>query len=464
MIRRFGNIERLHFVGIAGMGMCGMAEVLHNWGFKVQGSDLNPDTEVGNHLKSLDIKIFKGHAKEYVRGVDVVVHSTAVKQDNQELVAAREDGIMILSRAEMLAEILRLKRNILIAGSHGKTTTTSMVAHMLKEAKLSPTAVIGGRFKQFASNVDIGKSDWLVAEADESDGTFLSLQPEIAVVTNIETEHMDYYLTEERLENAFVDFLNKVPFYGVNVLCLDNDRVKRIMPLLKRRTATYGFHRQAHWRAENVVATPKGMDFQLYHLGVDLGVWQLGIWGKHNVENALAAVAVGFEMQVDQEIMRSSLATFSGVKRRLEVCLSGPPIWIIDDYAHHPTEVKATLPALREAFPENKILAIFQPHRYSRFTYCFDEFCVAFDDVDEVWVTDVYNAGEEAFEGSKTPQDFVEASQAQGFPSHHIPTDLVLKEATDKMKEWSDAEENGVIVFLGAGSSSLLAHQLAEMV
>ncbi len=393
-MRMHHKVERIHFIGIGGSGMSGIAEVLLNLGYQVSGSDLQ-ENQVTARLRRLGAVVYQGHSRQHVGDVQVVVRSTAVRDDNPEVLAARERAIPVIPRAEMLAELMRLKYGIAVAGTHGKTTTTSIIATILQDTSLDPTIVIGGRLNSLKSNARLGQGEIMVVEADESDGSFLALSPIIAVITNIDREHLDHYqggLPE--IEEAFVTFANKVPFYGLVIVCLDDPRVQEIIPRLGRRLCTYGFNPQADFRALDVQVAGMGSTFRLVAGGRDCGEIRLGLPGRHYVQNALAAVAVGFELGLDFAVIKRNLERFSGVQRRLQVVGEYSGALVVDDYGHHPTEVMATLTALRQAFPGRRLLVAFQPHRYSRTQHLFNEFLVAFNEADELLVTEIYPAGE----------------------------------------------------------------------
>ncbi|MFN4149008.1 MAG: UDP-N-acetylmuramate--L-alanine ligase [Rhodocyclaceae bacterium] len=395
------KVKRIHFVGIGGAGMSGIAEVLANQGFEVSGSDIH-ESATTRRLRGLGIAVTIGHAAENITDANAVVVSTAVKDDNPEVVAARAHHIPVVPRAQMLAELMRIKQGIAIAGTHGKTTTTSLTASCLAEAGLDPTFVIGGRLNSAGANARLGQGDFLVAEADESDASFLFLTPVIAVVTNIDADHMDTYGHDfGRLEQAFVDFLHRLPFYGVAVLCIDDPHVREILPRITKQVVTYGFSAQANIRAENVRAEDGRMRFDCVRRNgteTRLAV-TLNLPGEHNVKNALAAIAVATEVGCSDTAILKALAEFTGVGRRFqrygEVALpAGGSFTLIDDYGHHPTEMAATLAAARGAFPGRRIVVAFQPHRYTRTRDCFEDFVKVLGEADAVLLTEVYAAGE----------------------------------------------------------------------
>ncbi len=390
---RFPNIQRIHFVGIGGSGMNGIAEVLINLGYAVSGSDLS-DTEVTRRLARLGGTVVQGHAAENVKNAQVVVVSTAVQRDNVEVLAAREQGIPVIQRAEMLAELMRMKYGIAVAGAHGKTTTTSLVATVLGEGGLDPTVVIGGRLNQYGSSAKLGKGEIMVAEADESDGSFLKLAPTVAVITNIDAEHLDFYGSEARIYDAFAAFAGKVPFYGAVILCLDEASIRALMPRIDKRLITYGFTPQADLRAENLIITPAGVRFDATFKGEPIGAFTVPLTGRHNAQNAMAAICTGLDLGVEVEVIRTSLAAFGGVGRRFERKGEKDGVTVVDDYGHHPTEVKAVLAAAREGFPERRLVVVFQPHRYTRTRDQMGAFAQAFHGADSLVLMDIYAAGE----------------------------------------------------------------------
>ena len=393
-------------MGIGGVGMSGIAEVLHNLGYKVEGSDLR-DSETTRRLEQLGIKIHLGHREDNVKTTDVVVISSAVAADNPEVLMAGKLSIPVIPRAEMLAELARLKYGVLIAGAHGKTTTTSLVASILGEAMLDPTVVIGGKLKGMGSNARMGEGEFMVAEADESDGSFLKLTPTIAVVTNIDKEHMDYFKSMDEIRGAFVSFINKVPFYGLAILCGDNKYIQDILPEVRRRFITYGVGEGHDLIASEIVIGNTMTRFEVLLNGTSLGLFEVPLPGRHNVCNCLAAIAVANELKVDINIIRQALKNFSGVQRRFEFKGSIAGIDVIDDYAHHPSEIMATLKAMKEAMDNDNVIkgkggrlvAVFQPHRYTRTRDLLEEFIDAFVDVDKLLLLDIYPAGEKPLPG-----------------------------------------------------------------
>ncbi|GFO56065.1 UDP-N-acetylmuramate--L-alanine ligase [Geomonas sp. Red276] len=394
----YGKIEKIHFVGIGGIGMSGIAEVLLNLGYKVSGSDLR-SSEITERLAGLGGEIFYGHARENVANVDVVVISSAVHEDNPEVIEAHEKLIPVIPRAEMLAELMRMKYGIAVAGTHGKTTTTSMVATLLSKGGIDPTMVIGGRLNSLGTNARLGQGQFLVAEADESDGSFLLLSPTIAVVTNIDADHLDFYSGIDEIKDTFVEFINKIPFYGLAVLCLDNGNVADILPRVKKRFTSYGLSAQADYRATDIKLSGFTTSFVAHHKGVRLGEITFHMPGAHNVLNALASIAVARELDIPFEVIREGFAAFGGVGRRFHLKGEANGIMVVDDYGHHPTEIRATLAAAKSGWSERRLVVVFQPHRYTRTKELFEEFVKAFHDADVLILTDIYPAGEAPIEG-----------------------------------------------------------------
>jgi UDP-N-acetylmuramate--alanine ligase len=399
----FERYRVIHFVGIGGIGMSGIAEVLHNLGYEVTGSDLK-DSETTVKLKNLGIKVYKGHKPENIDDAHVLVISSAVSVDNPEVVEARRRSIPVIPRAEMLAELARLKYGILIAGAHGKTTTTSLISTILAHGNLDPTVVIGGRLKATGSNARLGQGEFLVAEADESDGSFLKLSPTIAVVTNIDREHMDFFRTMDSLKEAFLSFMNKVPFYGLSIVCIENEHLRELLPSIHRRYLTYGLSREAELHAENIRKGFMSVSFEVIYKGENIGSFDLPVPGIHNVLNSLAAIGVAIVLKLDTSTIRDALKGFGGIQRRLEFKGEVDGIKIYDDYGHHPAEIKATLKAIKEGLQISsqqggRLLVLFQPHRYTRTRDLMDDFAVSLSDADLLLVLDIYPAGETPIEG-----------------------------------------------------------------
>jgi UDP-N-acetylmuramate--alanine ligase len=455
----FAKIQRIHFVGIGGIGMSGIAEVLLTLGYKVSGSDLK-HSPVTERLAELGAIIFIGHRAENVTGAEVVVTSSAIIRENPEVAAARAQHIAVIQRAEMLAELMRLKYGIAIAGMHGKTTTTSMVASVLAAGGLDPTVVVGGRVDAMGSNARLGKSHYLVAEADESDRSFLKLSPILAVVTNIDREHMDCYRDMADVEEAFIDFVDRVPFYGMVVLCNDDVRLRGILPRLARRATTYGVSDGSDFRILRsklqCTSTRHNAHFQVEYRGKALGEFHLQVPGQHNVLNATAAVAVGIGLDIDPDRIREGLENFAGVDRRFQVKGRVGGVSVIDDYGHHPTEIKATLAAARQCRFE-RVHVIFQPHRYTRTRDLLNEFGTAFNDADTVFVLDIYPASEQPIPGITGERVAEAIKQYGGKEARYMPT------FEDAAREASAVADSGdMILTLGAGNVSQLGAQLLE--
>ena len=442
----FGNIRHIHFVGIGGSGMSGIAEVLLNLGYVVSGSD-QKRSPVTERLAGQGAHIFEGHAAAHVEGAHVVVISTAVRPTNPEVVEARRLGIPVIPRAEMLAELMRLKYGVAVAGSHGKTTTTSMVAMILDKGGLDPTVVVGGRLGVLGSGARLGRGDFMVAEADDSDRSFLKLTPTVAVVTNIDREHLDTYKDLADVKQAFLNFVNKVPFYGAGVVCLDDGPVQDILPRVERRVVTYGLSPQAQVSARDVRLKPGGSTYVLSANGQTLGEIDVAVPGAHNVLNSLAAVAVGLELAVPFESIRQGLAAFTGVDRRFQIRGDVGGVLVVDDYGHHPTEIRATLETLRGRAGSRRTVVLFQPHRYTRTQHLWDEFCRAFHLADLLLLVDIYPAGEEAVAGI-TSQALAEAIARRGHRQVLYVGDL--KAAAERLAR--EVKEGDVVLTLGAGS------------
>ena len=435
----------VHFVGIGGIGMSGIAEVLLNLGYRVSGSDLKP-SDLTRRLESLGGRIGVGHAAENVGEADVVVISSAVKPHNPEVVEARRQGIPVIPRAEMLGELMRMKYGVAVAGSHGKTTTTSLVAAVLGAAHLDPTAVIGGKVNSLGSNARLGQGEFLVAEADESDGSFLRLSPTVAIVTNIDPEHLDHYGTLERLKQTFVDFINKVPFYGLAVLCLDHPEVQSLLPLVEKRHVTYGLAPLADYRATGVSFGGLRARFTAVRRGQPLGEVELAMPGAHNVLNALAVLAVADFLGVDFETYRAALAGFEGVGRRFTVRGEAGGVMVVDDYGHHPAEIRATLAGARAGFAERRLVVAFQPHRYTRTRDLMMEFARSFNEAELVVVTDVYAAGEEPIAGA-TAEALARSMREHGHGGvHYVPRRAEVAAALAPL-----LREGDLLITLGAG-------------
>lgn len=456
MTAHFRGIERVHFVGIGGSGMSGLAELLQGQGYTVTGSDLAEGAAVAR-LRELGVPVRRGHAPQAVVGADVVVVSSAVAADNPEIAEARRRGVPVIPRAEMLAEVMRLKHGIAVAGTHGKTTTTSLIAHLLDVAGLDPTAVVGGRVigrGPERTGTRLGAGPLLVAEADESDGSFLRLRPVIAVVTHLEPEHLEHWGSEEALHRAFVDFAASVPFWGLAVLCIDHPGVQAILPEVGRRVATYGLSAQAELRAAALRREGEGLRFELQRGAESLGEARLPLPGRHNVRNALAAVAVALELEVPVARVVEGLASFAGVERRFETRGRARGVRVVDDYGHHPTEVRATLAAAREVHP-GRLVVVFQPHRFTRTRDLWDDFAAAFHEADVLIVTDVYAAGEPEIPGVESAA-LVRAIRARGHRQvRHVAE---LKHVAEHLVP--ELEPGDLVLTLGAGDVTRLGSQI----
>ncbi len=451
-----GKIQRIHFIGIGGSGMSGIAEVLINQDYEVSGSDPSSN-RVTDHLKTLGADIRHNHSAENVSGKHVVVVSSAISDDNVEVQAAREQSIPVIPRAEMLAELMRMKYGIAIAGTHGKTTTTSLVATVLAAGSLDPTVVIGGRIKNMGGHAKLGQSQYLIAEADESDGSFLKLSPTLAVVTTLDEEHMDFYRTMQNMKSTFLQFLNKIPFYGAAILCLDDANLQSLLPRIEKRTITYGLKSQADYTARNISVEGLKTYFTVYHHGKKLGKILSGALGRHNVCNTLAAVAVGMELNMDFPTIAESLKTFTGVQRRFEILKQSESLIIVDDYGHHPVEIQATLSTAKEVWPDRRLVIVFQPHRYSRTKYLMESFFSSFNDADQLLLLDIYSAGEEAEEGIHS-QRIAEGVKEFGHKNvEYIGSTQSVIPHLQKILKPGD-----IVMTLGAGNIGELSHRLAS--
>jgi UDP-N-acetylmuramate--alanine ligase len=460
------KVKNIHFVGVGGAGMSGIAEVLANQGFKVSGSDL-ADNATTRRLKSLGVTVMQGHAEANVATADALVVSTAVKEDNPEVVAARARRVPIVPRAQMLAELMRLKQGIAIAGTHGKTTTTSLVASILGEAGLDPTFVIGGRLNSAGANARLGQGEFLVAEADESDASFLFLSPVISIITNIDADHMETYGHDfGKLKQAFIDFIQRLPFYGVAVLCVDDPEVREILPSITKQVVTYGIEQQANIRAENVRAEGSQMLFDCVRTNGSVSRFPvvLNTPGMHNVLNALAAIAVATEVGASDAAIQKALAEFNGVGRRFQrygevPCADGTGTFtLIDDYGHHPVEMAATLAAARGAFPGRRILLAFQPHRYTRTRDCFEDFVKVLSTVDGLLLGEVYAAGEQPIVAADS-RTLARAVRVVGKVEP-----VFVEDITDMPQAIIDAARPGdVVMTMGAGSVGGVAAKVVEL-
>ena len=454
MYRR-GRIQHIHFVGIGGIGMSGIAEVLLNLGYHISGSDLK-ETEVTRRLASLGCEIAYGHRKENVKETDVVVVSSAIHKGNPEVEVAEQRLIPVIPRAEMLAELMRMKVGIAVAGTHGKTTTTSLIATVLAAGGLDPTVVIGGRLNSLGSNARLGQGEFLVAEADESDGSFLKLMPTIAVVTNIDEDHLDHYSGIEEIKEAFLNFLEKIPFFGLAVLCLDHAQIQSLIPKLKKRFTTYGLTTQADFQAKEIVFEGLTTTFDILHHRQEIGRLSIRMPGLHNVYNALATVATAFELDIPFQVVQEALRDFGGIQRRFQIKSEKRGIAVVDDYGHHPAEIMATLRAARTGW-QRRIVVVFQPHRYSRTKALFKEFLSAFNDADVLILTEIYAAGEDRIEG-------VEARALYEGIREHGHKDVTFLENKRKIVDHllKTLQPGDMVITLGAGDIWQVSDELVK--
>jgi len=452
-----GKFKTIHFVGIGGIGMSGIAEVLLTLGFSVTGSDVKEGKAV-KHLRSVGAKVSIGHAAENLGTADVVVRSTAVGIENPEIAAALASKVPVIRRAEMLSELMRLKYGIAVAGSHGKTTTTSMLAVCLSHGGLDPTVVIGGRVASLGGvNARHGQGEYLLAEADESDGTFLLLSPTIALITNIDPEHLDHYGSVQALEDTFVEFANRVPFYGFSVLCQDHPTVQRLMPRIRRKTITYGLSRQADYRGVNLEPDGITTRFDLYRQDEQLGTLEIPMPGVHNVTNAIGAAATSIELGISFAEVAHALANFSGVERRFTIHGEFSGVSVVDDYAHHPTELEATLAAAETAYADRRVIAVVQPHRYSRVRDLWPEFCACFNQADVLVLCPIYAAGEDPIPGIDH-ETLAAGVRQRGHRNVIAVSDLQeAKRVVLEMVQPSD-----VVITMGAGTIGTLPPLLAK--
>jgi UDP-N-acetylmuramate--alanine ligase len=452
----FKRYQHIHFVGIGGIGMSGIAEVLLTMGYRVTGSDTKRSESI-ERLEQLGAKVFIGHHADQIAGAHVVVYSSAVSTDNVEVMEARARQVPAIPRAEMLAELMRLKYGIAVAGTHGKTTTTSLVAAVLAEGRFDPTVVVGGRIQSLGTNARLGQGDFLVAEADESDGSFLKLSPTIAVVTTIDAEHLDYWGSLERLKEGFLAFINKVPFYGGAVLCLDQANIQLLIPRVEKRIITYGLESNADLTARHVQLEGMTSRFEVVHRGTVLGPCTLRVPGRHNVLNALAAIGVGLDLEIPFVTIRRAIAEFAGVQRRFQIRGEARGILVVDDYAHHPAEIRATLAAARAGF-DRRIVTVFQPHRYSRTMHLRQEFLTAFNQADVLIVMDIYPAGEAPIAGV-TARDLADSIRAHGHREvAHLGRDRgrILEALTELCRP------GDLVLTLGAGDVGQLGRELLD--
>ena len=445
-----GKIRNIHFIGIGGSGMNGIAQVLLNLGFNITGSDLKESSTI-KQLKEMGAKIFIGHNETNVVGADVVVYSSAVTPDNVEIKKAKELGIPIIPRGEMLAELMRFKYGIAISGSHGKTTTTSMVGTILGKTGFDPTVVIGGKLEAYGSNAKLGRGEFMVTESDESDGSFLRLTPTIISINNIDLEHLGFYKDMDDIKNAFVNFANKVPFYGAVAVNIDDKNIKSILPKIEKKVIKFGLSKEADIRAKHLKLKNGTYQFKVN----DLGNIHLSVAGKHNVYNALAAISIALELGVPFCVIKESLESFQNASRRFEIKYKNDVV-VIDDYAHHPTEIKATIQAAKEMFPDKELITIFQPHRYSRLSSLFDDFSKAFDNSDITVITEIYSAGEKPVKnvnGEKLAEKIREKNSNVYYGGSISETESLLKNIIKK---------NQVVLILGAGNITTLGDKIVN--
>jgi UDP-N-acetylmuramate--alanine ligase len=455
MMYRRTKINHIHFVGIGGIGMSGIAEVLLNLGYDVSGSDIR-ESEITRRLEQLGAQIYYQHQRKNIEGAEAVVVSSAIREGNPEIEEAAEKLIPVIPRAEMLAELMRMKYGVAVAGTHGKTTTTSLIATVLAHAGLDPTVVIGGKLNSIGSSAKLGQGEFLVAEADESDGSFLKLLPTIAVVTTIDPEHLDYYRGIEQIKETFLQFIDKIPFFGLAVLCLDQENIQSLIPQLKKRLTTYGLSSQADFQAEDMVFDGPQTSFELVHRGTRMGRLTIQMPGIHNVSNVLAAVATAFELDVDFKTVQEALAGFSGIQRRFQLKAQIEDILVFDDYGHHPAEIKATLRAAKSGW-KRRIVALFQPHRYTRTMALFDDFLTAFYEADVLVITDIYPAGEEEIEGVHARHLF------EGIREHGHRDVHYISDRGEILQYLSDAVMPGdLVITLGAGDIYRVGEELIE--
>ena len=462
MLKSPENLGIIHFIGIGGIGMSGIAEILYQSGYHVQGSDINKSSN-SDRLEKLGIKVFIGQKKINVNNAKIIVISTAISETNEEYIAAKKMFLPIVHRSEMLGELMRLKQSIAIAGTHGKTTTTSLIAKMVEENGMDPTIINGGIISSLDSNARLGNGEWMVVEADESDGSFTKLNPTAAIITNIDLEHLDYHKTEDNLENAFLNFVSSIPFYGFVCLCIDNPRAQRLISKLEnKKVITYGMSANADVRATNISYKKNRMHFSLSitnNKDYEKNNYEIefSMIGNHNIQNALATIATGIELKIPLQKIKNTLKNFTGVERRFQKVGSFKNTLIIDDYGHHPVEINSALAAARLLATENKIISVFQPHRYSRLRDLFDEFCRSFNDADHVLLLDVYGAGEIPI------KNFESINLESGLTNYGHKNVLYIKNKKHLTKTLLKLiQPNDLIICLGAGSITKIANNLEE--
>ena len=462
MLKSPENLGIIHFIGIGGIGMSGIAEILFQSGYHVQGSDLKQSNNT-NRLEKLGIKVYIGQKKSNIIDAKIIVVSTAISEKNEEFIAAKKMFLPIVHRSEMLGELMRLKQSIAIAGTHGKTTTTSLIAKMIEENGMDPTIINGGIISSLNSNARLGNGEWMVVEADESDGSFSKLNPTAAIITNIDLEHLDFHKNEENLENAFYNFVSSIPFYGFVCLCIDNPRTQRLISKLEnKKVITYGMSANADIRATNIYYKNNKMNFSLNiknNKEFEENVYKIefSMIGMHNIQNALATIATGIELKIPLTKIKNTLKNFTGVERRFQEVGNFKNTTIIDDYGHHPVEINSALSAARFLAPESKIIAIFQPHRYSRLKDLFDDFCSCFNKADHVFLLDVYAAGE------KSIKKFESINLEKGLADYGHKNVLYIKNQNLLAKNLLQLiQPNDLIICLGAGSITKIANSLEE--
>jgi UDP-N-acetylmuramate--alanine ligase len=454
----YRKTKHIHFVGIGGIGMSGIAELLLNLGYKVSGSDLH-STGITKNLVRLGGIVYQGHHSDWMAGASVVVTSSAISPDNPEVVKAKESNIPVIMRAEMLAELMRLKKyGIAIAGSHGKTSTTSMVSWMLAYAGLDPTIVVGGKVDALGGNAKLGEGEFLVAEADESDGSFLKLSPVLEVITNIDLEHLDYYRDLAHIKDTFLQFIDKIPFYGAAIICLDDANIADILPIIKKRTITYGLTPQSDLYAENITWQDARVYFTVKNATGELGRIDIAPPGMHNVYNALAVISVGLELELPFTKIQGALQSFAGVQRRMQKKGEIDGITVVDDYGHHPTEIRATLTAIKQAWPEKRLVVLFQPHRYSRTKALFKEFQTCFHQADFLVMTDIYAASEQPLEGV-TSESLLAATMLHGQRNTRY-IGKVDRMAVELLPMFRDGD---LVLTLGAGNIVRVGEEILDL-
>ena len=462
MLKSPKNLGVIHFIGIGGIGMSGIAEILFQSGYNVQGSDISNSNNT-IRLRKMGIKIFIGQKKTNIINAKIVVVSTAISEINKEYIAAKKMFLPIVHRAEMLGELMRLKQSIAIAGTHGKTTTTSLIAKMIEENGMDPTIINGGIISSLDSNAKLGNGEWMVVEADESDGSFAKLNPTVAIITNIDLEHLDYHKSEENLEKAFFQFVSSIPFYGFVCLCIDHPRTQKLISKLQnKKVITYGLSANADIRATNILYKDNKMSFLLNisnlkeHNNKNYKI-EFSMIGLHNIQNALATIAIGIELKIPITKIKKTLKTFTGIERRFQKVGKFKETCIIDDYGHHPVEISSALAAARLITPKHKIISIFQPHRYSRLRDLFNDFCSCFNDADHVFLLDVYSAGEEPI------QNFESTDLEIGLSKYGHKNVSYIKDKKTLMKTILKlAQPNDLIICLGAGSITKIANKLED--